>query len=232
MKITLRINSFSKKVLISILLPSVVGFFIPITLYSWSSKSGVPLFEPVHQIAIQNVLSGKVSLENLNILQHQQIIVDQDQDTSQSFEHAMTGIKSGQQVNIERQIFIQKSNDFVKDNLSKAIKALKNKREKEAYEYLGNAIHTLEDGTSPAHEPFQTWSDSESYYEKAIHVFKERIYPDDKSDKDQAMMRARLEGVVMWAYDIFIGKVFLPNTYFDSNGHLVLPLSYLKYMRN
>jgi len=217
----IKVNSFVKMMHASISVIAIIILVMPGSGLGWSSKD-LLLFERVHQKAIENVLKNKVNSKDLKILQDQQVIVDNAQKAEQSFKHAMTGIKSGQQENIERPIFIQEANNFVKNNLNKAIDAFKDGHEQEAYEFLGKAIHTLQDGTSPAHNPFQTWSDDEGIVAIAVHLSKERIYPDDKS------VRAKLEGVVQWAYDIFVKNVTLPDNYFDTDGQLLLPSTYLK----
>src|SRR5579871_1866355 len=68
-------------------------FLCGVGAFAWSSRN-CPLFEPVHQMAIQAVLSNQVSAVQLQILQDQQTVVDEDQAAAQSYEHAMTGILS------------------------------------------------------------------------------------------------------------------------------------------
>jgi hypothetical protein len=90
---------------------------------------------------------------------------------------------------------------------------------------LGQALHALEDATSPSHRGFQTWSYDVGIWEMAQHVAKERVYPDD-STADR--FQSHLEGVVQYAYDIYMEKIAIPVRFFDSgNGSLILPANYL-----
>ena len=51
-----------------------------------------------------------------------------------------------------------------------------------AYKMLGEAIHPLQDATSPAHNGFQGWGDNVSDDDKARHVLKEFRYPGNQSN--------------------------------------------------
>jgi hypothetical protein len=188
---------------------------------AWSSKT-YPLFEPVHQMAIENVLKSQISAANLEILKQQQTVVDQDQQAAQSYEHAMTGIeRQGETVAQEKPVYEELTEDFIFKNLTAAIQARKNGAQAAAFTALGKALHPLQDATSPAHELFQTWSYDESFWDQALHIAKERTYPDNA-------FKARLEAVVQYGYDIFTGKTALPNKFFDADGILLLPANYSK----
>lgn len=196
---------------------------------AWSSKS-FPPFEPVHQIAIGNVLSNQVPPNLIKILQDAQTVVDQDQQATNSFEHSMTGLANqGETTNIETPIYLIETEEFIHTNLAAAISARKAGLTNAAFESLGKAIHPLEDATSPAHEPFQAWKYNESLWEEIVHVSKERSYPDNASDTNQVEERAELDGSVQYAYDIFIGKTKMPAQFFNhTNDLLELPPAYLK----
>lgn len=195
---------------------------------AWSSKS-YPLFEPVHQIAIENVLSNQVTSAEIQILKDQQAVVDQDQKAFQSYEHSMTGLmKPGDTTNNQTINFIALSEQFVRTNLMAAVEARKTGADLVAFTNLGKALHALEDATSPAHEPFQPWSYNESWWNMAVHVSKERVYPNDESDTNQIAEKTKLEGVVQFAFDIYTGTSNMPARFYNpTNGFLELPSVYL-----
>ena len=207
---------------------AVVGLASASVALAWSSK-GFPPCEPIHQIAIQNVLSNQVPPDLIKILQDQQKGVDLDQQATNSFEHSMTGLaKAGETTNIETPVYLLEAEEFIHTNLAAAIQARQTGSTNAAFVSLGKAIHPLEDATSPAHEPFQAWKYNESLWEEIRHVSKEYSYPDDQNDTNQVEERAELEGSVQYAYDIFIGKTNMPAQFFNhTNGLLVLPPAYL-----
>ncbi len=191
---------------------------------AWSSKD-FPLFDPVHQMAIQNVLKNLVSADDLATLMNQQPVVDQDQNANQSFEHAMTGVENAnQKPEVQKPLYVQKTEDFVSRNLADAIAKRKAGASPAAMTALGTALHPLQDATSPVHEGFQPWSFDEGWIAATQHVSQERFYPDDSGPTGY---RARLEGAVRWAYDIYMEKVPLPHQFFDASGKLQIPPAYL-----
>jgi len=194
---------------------------------AWSSKS-YPLFSPVHQLAITAVLSNQVTTVQLQILQDQQLAVDNDQQSFQSYEHAMTGLTNASDtVTRETTNYISLSEQFIRSNLLAAIAAKATNAESLAFTNLGRAIHPLEDATSPAHEPFQTWSYKEGWWSMAVHVSKERVYPNNAGDPAEVAERKNLEGVVQYAYDIYSGTNTMPDHFFNpTNGGLLLPARY------
>lgn len=193
---------------------------------AWSSKD-FPLFEPVHQIAIDVVLKSLISSGDLQLLQDQQIVVDRDQKAPESYEHSMTGVDKGESYDpAQKAKYIQLAEDFIRKNINAAIAAKKTGDHQHAMEALGNAIHPLEDATSPAHAPFQAWHYNEGVFAIAHHITKERIYP-NTTDTVQADYKARLEGSVRWAYDLFLEKISMPTHFFNSDGTLQIPMVYL-----
>jgi RHS repeat-associated protein len=184
----------------------------------WSSKGASVFAEDVHDMAVVNVLSKQVTPEQLVILRDQQDVVDKDQAPTDQPKHAMNG--DGQ----DRKKSIAQANKFVKDNLTAAKKDIaKNKADPKStagFDALGKAIHTLQDGTSPAHKPFQT------YYDKDLvdHISRENHYPKAGSDD-----RKNLEAATQWGYDIANGKAPMPKNFFDPDtGELLIPAKYLK----
>jgi hypothetical protein len=202
----------------SLLLASALAAMEPAV--AWSSKE-YPLFEPVHQKAIAQVLAAQLPADAIALLQQQQAEVDQDQAPSQSAEHSMTGIeKAGLNEATERVAYIAKAEQWVGDNLQRAIERRKAGATADAMQALGRAIHAMTDATSPAHHGFQAWSFDESWIAVARHVTQERVYPVDQGNQRYAR---RLEAAVRWAYDIYLQRTPMPTRFFDAAGELCLP---------
>jgi hypothetical protein len=70
---------------------------------------------------------------------------------------------------------------------------------------MGNAIHTLQDSTSPAHEGFQVWLGASFFVEALEHVKAENFDPGVNSALDKITRRA-------WSY--FTGDEPLPADFF------------------
>lgn len=183
----------------------------------WSSRSTL-LSEPAHQMAIQNVLGRYVDPRYIQVMQQRQVDIDTQQRNVDQYMHAMTG--AGQ----ERNVAIQQANEFVTTRLNNAKEALKSGDLNRAYSELGDAMHTLQDATSPSHRGFQVWDERSSTYAQAMHSRVERNYPDASTRE-----RNELEGVTRWIYDIFQGKAEMPENFFDPvTGYLLLPEKYLQ----
>jgi hypothetical protein len=202
------------------------------TAQAWTSAAG-PLSDAIHQKAIDNVLgpksapaSAQLDDSDRNVLKNQQTLVDKDQAPEQSAEHAMTGVtESAPDGAKQKPTYIAKSEQLVRAALLTAITQRRANNNKVALPALGQAIHALEDSTSPAHRGFQIWSYKFGIWEMANHVLKERVYPNDSMpDRYQS----HLEGSVQYAYDIYMEKEPLPPRFFDPvGGNLILPASYL-----
>lgn len=192
--------------------------------WAWTSVNG-PLTDDIHQKAIDRVLTS-MSPGDRKVLDDQQPLVDKDQEPLKSAEHAMTGIdKVGELDGDQKKAYILLCESLLQKEMTSAIEARRANKFPVALPALGKAIHTLEDATSPAHRGFQIWSYNFGIWEMAKHIFKERVYPDD-STADR--YRGHLEGVVQYAYDIYMEKVPMPARYFDpATGNLALPPSYL-----
>jgi RHS repeat-associated protein len=183
----------------------------------WSSRSTL-LSQPVHQMAIQNVLGPYVDPRYIQVMQQRQVDIDTHQRNVDQYMHAMTG--AGQ----ERNVAVLQANEFVTTKLNNAKEAFKSGDLNRAYSELGDAIHTLQDATSPSHREFQVWDERSSTYEQAMHSKVERNYPAAGTRE-----RTELEGVTRWAYDIFQGKVEMPKNFFEpGTGYLLLPEKYLQ----
>jgi hypothetical protein len=186
---------------------------------AWSSKD-VLLFEAVHQKAIKTVLSS-VTDHDLDTLMRAQDTIDKQQKARDSYKHSMTGVEGNDTPKHAKAIYIKLSDAYVRERLETAIWARKRGANDAAFDALGAAIHALQDATSPSHYPFQPWTDDESVWAMAVHIFKERVYPDGGPD------RTNLEGAVRYAYDIFVERTRMPDHFYDLvTGYLVLPPEY------
>jgi hypothetical protein len=189
----------------------------------WTSR-GSPLFDSVHQMAIDNVLAKLVDPANLKILKEQQEVVDEYQKPIDSDQHSMTGVQQGQVFDEKlRKSYITKTEKFIRDNLNNSIQKRKVGTLPEAFSVLGRAIHALQDATSPVHEPFKPWRFDETLWSQFDHVWEEGVYPNDDFLAD---IRPLLEGTVLYAYDIYMENIKMPDRFFDSKGILQLPKVY------
>jgi RHS repeat-associated protein len=178
---------------------------------TWSSMWIPFIAEPVHQMAIDNVLRGVVSDRGLQILKETQTGVDELQRAEEQPLHAMNG--EGQ----DRERSIAQANRYVAEKLTAAKDRFGSWS---GYVLLGSAIHTLQDATSPSHEGFQTYHDH--YPDDVFHSLLERHYPAAGTED-----RKLLEGATRWAYDIAAGKAAMPDHFFDQRtGEFQLPDAY------
>ncbi len=200
-----------------------VGLAGASTALAWSSKA-CPLFQRVHQIAIEKVLGKQLSAAQLKILQDEQDFVDTRQGVNESNEHSMTGLeKMGQDKVAQKVIYMRRTEAFIRSRFDEAMDARNSgtaDSETAGFCNLGQAMHALGDATSPSHEGFQVWGYDESFWAKTMHVAHERVYPEDQ------YYRERLEGAIRWAYDIYIGKATMPDKFFTADGKLNLPAEY------
>ncbi len=208
------------------LLSTLVALAGAPTALGWTSQDG-PLWSAIHQMAIDNAVTPQMGAADREVLKAMQSEIDQHQDPSQSAEHAMTGIvRAGLDEKKERGKYIAMSNLLVRSALQAANAARARNDKSKGLPDLAVALHALQDSTSPGHDPFQTWSYSEGPIAKALHILKERTYPDDDTPEHY---KSRLEGAVRYAYDIYVGKTSMPEHFFDatSGGRLILPDRYL-----
>jgi RHS repeat-associated protein len=112
---------------------------------------------PVHQTWIDRSLSS-VPEEDRAILREQQRIADEDQTDAGAFKHAMSS------PNLSKSEARRRANQYVRDELDRARRLAKQSKTSgsrsdyvEALRALGNAIHALQDSTSPVHHGFQFW---------------------------------------------------------------------------
>lgn len=185
---------------------------------AWTSAKAA-WSDDVHQNAIRVVLRPFFNDQQLNLLESQQQVIDRDQDADQSDEHSMTGVTNGapNESQLKAQ-YIQRTEQLLRTSFTAAVAARKKGDTNSALLSLAKTIHALEDATSPAHRGFQPWKDSFGIWEMAKHVFKERAYPVDDSTH---FYKVRLEGVVRYAYDIYMETVPIPTQFFDPSGCLI-----------
>jgi RHS repeat-associated protein len=160
----------------------------------------------VHQNSIDRVLP-QLSKSDRDILKAAQVEADMHQSNADASQHAMRSLRPNQSVEDAR----DKANDFVSINLQMARDLEAKGLHESAMRYLGFAMHTLQDATSPAHEGFQVWDESWNSVTSAhgiAHVnaeFYDPIGTARGKSLDQATQRA---------YDYFTGKAPLPKDFF------------------
>lgn len=157
-------------------------------------------FNRVHQRPIDRTLSFLPKADRA-ILKSQQVVADRDQSTLGSFKHAMRG--TGESAAGAK----AKANAFVRSSLLNARAAEAVGRHSDALTHLGNAMHTLQDATSPRHRGFQEWNENWGVTDRRVlgHVAGEFSDPGPGSSLDQATRAA---------WDYFSGEQELPEDFF------------------
>ena len=165
-----------------------------------TGKAGSPT---VHQDSIDRVLPW-LPEKDRKILRDQQVKADEDQSTAAAYQHAM---RSPGETAAEAQ---RRANAYVRSEIKTARCLEAAGKHEEALEHLGNAIHTLQDSTSPMHAGFQVWGGISSLADlrKGLsHVKGEGYDPGYGTRLDWATRRA-------WQY--FRGKRAMPADFFYS----------------
>lgn len=207
----------------------------PGTAAAWASQDDNPFCDPVHQLAVKNVLSSQAlrpapTDADIGLLQKAQLDTDApaNQTAGRSFLHAMTGQAVPPDVCARRcpdgrclkLCFIESANAQARQDIQTALDLGTGPRHAEAMAHLGELMHMTMDATSPAHAGFQLWSDTESTWQKYLHVRQELVYPAD--DPGQGA-RGRLEDAVLWVYRIYQHACPVPERFFDpASGDLQL----------
>ena len=142
---------------------------------------------PVHQNSIGRVL-GWLPSDKVSNLQFAQTVVDSSfyQSLQMSFVHAMTDARDSGGSNFSR----LEANLFVGGAIDRAVEAYKSGNQTDGDLYLGAAIHTLQDATSPAHADFATWYGEGSLFHLIAHVAHEAFDPGPGSALDKATLYA------------------------------------------
>jgi hypothetical protein len=132
-------------------------------------------------------------------LKAQQLVADQDQSTEGSYKHAMRApdqtLRQAQQL----------ANKYVRGEITAARADEKAGKHNSALKHLGNAMHTLQDNTSPAHKGFQVWNGPAHVLDDKAHAEKENYDPGRGSNLDIATAKA---------WDYFTGKEQMPADFF------------------
>jgi hypothetical protein len=118
------------------------------SLGQWASIPGFP----VHQMAINEQLSFLPESDR-QALCDAQVEVDRHQDASESYMHAMRDGDTSESVETAKTL----ANFFVRGHLIEARKAQVKGKRQAAMSELGQAMHTLQDSTSPMHHGFKPW---------------------------------------------------------------------------
>jgi len=138
----------------------------------------------IHQRSIDRVL-GFLPARDRAILRGQQFVMDENQANEVQFRHALS--VPGQ--NPEQTW--KAANDYVRNELGTARDLEKAGQHQEALRRLGNAIHTMQDATSPAHKGYQVYDNNWSVNEKYDrHIRHELNDPRAGSELDAATLRA------------------------------------------
>jgi len=139
----------------------------------------------VHQASIERVLRHKLSGGNINILNRQQVVMDNNRAYSHPNLHGLS--MPGQDPSDAWRI----ANSFVRDSLEMARELEKRGQHHEALRHLGNAIHTMQDCTSPVHRDFQVWNENTGIWSKfSQHTSRELFDPGHGSPLDASVKKA------------------------------------------
>lgn len=170
---------------------------------SFSTKRVGLIVGTVHQDAIDRTLSFLPEADR-KTLKDAQVRIDEDQSEAASPRHAMRS--PSQTVEAARAA----ANDFVRQEIEAARKLEGIGSHDEAMQRLGNAMHTLQDATSPAHHGFQLWRDEYNHSKEGLgHVLKENYDPGPNSALDR---------VTRTVYDYFTGAQPMPEDFFARVG--------------
>ena len=158
-----------------------------------------------HQNATRRSLSGLASENQIELLaQEQESFDNETQDERYSPWHAMRRI--GQNPGDAR----REANQFIRFSICQAQIYAKQGLNEFAMQSLGQAMHTLQDSTSPAHFDFQqSWENTPSgIISNSPHYYIEKFDPGAGSLADYQTIRA-------WGY--FTGQIAMPDDFFIDN---------------
>ena len=153
---------------------------------------------PTHQESANRVLRDRISPYELELLQDGLYHADdhETQGVGDSYKHAMT---PGGQSKTEAR---RDANDWVRDNINKA----RNSRSiEDSMKYLSNAMHAMQDATSPAHANFRKYYGGRM--ELYLHIFQEFFDPMEGSNLDRA---------TDLAYKYYTGELPMPRDFFEN----------------
>jgi|GEM_PF-6186593 len=181
-----------------------------------------------HKGIIEDTLGARVDKDSLEILKIQQELIDKEQALYDQPKHAMAGkiVPTGQE--LKKEEAIQIANELIFEGLTEAHSLGQKAREtnddmwlNSAMKYLGRAIHTLQDATSPTHSGFQTFEILAGPIPEPLraisHATGETLII--KSEERKADMKR----VTQWAYHIFLDGGVPPKVFDEKTGALMLP---------
>ncbi len=167
----------------------------------WPSGKG-----KAHQNSVERVL-GSLPRADRDLLKAQQEVADSGQNnaTDRSFQHAMSW------PGVDAEAARRQANTFVRRELLAARCLEKVGEHSEALRRLGNAMHALQDATSPSHTGFQEWggfsaASRDTWGPAKRHLAQENYDPGADSELDRATLRA---------YSLFISTERLPTELFE-----------------
>jgi len=114
----------------------------------------------IHNKILQKAFTGLLTKQQIRILEGSSARVDEDQSVAGAFKHGMRApFQSAEHAQLMMELFIEtKEKEFL------------DKGGDEGLADLGEALHSLMDATSPAHEGFQVWYGFETPEDKAASI--------------------------------------------------------------
>ena len=176
----------------------------------WPSSDhflGVPTGTPLtHQNSNHRAIPG-LSSDDYIELDAATLYIDSHQDTTRSFEHAMRAPR--QPVDVAK----GRANFFVKLHILAAQRywCQCNPNRREALWEFGQALHAIQDTTSPAHTGFQVWRGTSHWIAALNHVRRESYDPGTGSHLDTAT-------AWLWTF-LNCPAPALPADFFTNLGH-------------
>jgi RHS repeat-associated protein len=152
----------------------------------WSSAD----FDPIHQNSLRRIFGGDVPWA---LVADHVTDISITQSIDMSFIHAMAISNQNHEEDLPLSIYA--TNMWVFTNMSLALseRALANsdsensaEHNRDAQIYLGMALHTIQDFTSPSHYPFQMWLGDGHIIAAIAHIWGEKSDPGAGSALDQA----------------------------------------------
>ncbi len=153
----------------------------------------------VHQNSAERVLAAFMSRADLNYVEHQQMVIDRQQ--ASQVPHAMTD-PGGNSV-----LGHTLANAYVKNEILSAQRFEAAGDHDHALEHFANALHTMQDATSPAHAGFAPWT--HFFGGQLVHLAREDFDPGRGSQLDKATLRT---------WDYFTSAAPIPEDVFHGIG--------------
>jgi RHS repeat-associated protein len=174
----------------------------------------------VHQTSIDRSL-WFLPIEDRVVLMNQQWKIDApwSQTPENSHIHAMREASdTGPWETVEHAK--ERANEFARNEILEARRLQAEGKRTEALAHLGNAMHTLQDSTSPAHRGFQGWHGEKGFVNhlrEYLHIVREFSRPQWENKE--------LDEITLRAHQYFTGELPLPKDFFDPNNQKALPVA-------